>query len=78
MALVTGFGNSLRMVRSSRGLGVAKAEEAAEGTDSPLPRGSVLPLSQAQPGQERGTGVRAASLGPGEGLGLLGPRSGPQ
>lgn len=46
--------------------------------DSPLPCGSVLPLSQAQPAQGGGTGVRTASLGPGEGLGLPGPRSGPQ
>lgn len=36
--------------------GLAKTEEAAAGMDSPFPRGSVLPLSQAPPGQ--GTGDR--------------------
>lgn len=48
------------------GWGLAKTEEAAAGTDSPFPRGSVLPLSQAPPGQGRGTGGGAASLGPGQ------------
>lgn len=60
--------------------GLAKTEEAAAGMDFPFPRGSVLPLSQAPPGQGRGTGGRAASQGAraGEGLGLPGPGSGPQ
>lgn len=38
--------------------GLAKTEEAAAGMDSPFPRGSVLPLSQAPPGQ--GTGGQVA------------------
>ena len=66
MALVSGFGNSLSMVKGSGEEGLAKTEEAAAGTDSPFPRGSILPLSQAPPGQRRGTGGGAASLGPGQ------------
>lgn len=48
------------------GQGLAKTEEAAAGTDSPFPLGSVLPLSQAPPGQGRGIGGGTASLGPGQ------------
>lgn len=85
MALVSGFVNSLSMFKEELGVqgkqGLAKTEEAAAGTERfPLPHGSVLPLSQAPPGQGREAGGRAASLGPGQvrgsasqGLGL-GPR----
>lgn len=61
------------------GQGLAKTEEAAAGMDPPFPRGSVLPLSQAPPGQGRGTGGGAASLGPGQvrGLASQGSGSGP-
>lgn len=70
-----------RGVRGSGETGVSQDRKQQQARrESPFPHGSVLPLSQAPPGQGRETGGRAASLGPGQVRGsasqglCLGPR----
>ena len=75
MTQVSGFRNSLRMIRGSGEKG-QRWQRGQQQVGIPPPPQVSLPPQSGSPDQGRGTGGSVASPGPGagEGLGLPGPR----